>query len=86
MTNYVFIRSSCEICKAIYPDKISVNGRDYELFNVDRPKENDYLILSVIGLSSGKNIQVLEFPPGVTLTVGRNRDCDMQINDASISQ
>ena len=77
MTNYVFIRSSCEICKAVYPDKVSVNGRDYELFTIDRPKVNDYLIMSVVGLSSGKNIQVLEFVNNTTLTIGRHRDCDM---------
>ena len=40
----------------------------------------------MIGLTSGKNIQVLRFNGYESLTIGRNRNCDMQVNDASISQ
>ena len=85
--NHIFVTNSCEICKAIYPDKVIHDGREFELFTVSRPEEKDvdYLILSVIGLASGKNIQVLFFEHSNQVTIGRNSSCDMQVNDASIS-
>ena len=77
--------SSCELCNTKYPDQVNLNGVKYEIFKVDRPKDMPYMILEVLGMPDGKNLKVLGVPRDRLLVLGRSDDCDLEINDQSIS-
>ena len=77
--------STCELCKSKYPDQININGTKYEIFKVDRPRESPYMILEVLGMPDGKNLKVLAVPRDRVIVLGRSEECDLEINDQSIS-
>lgn len=83
--NYIFKVSACEICSAIYPDQVVINGQKYDLYEMERPKFDPYLIMEVVGMPVGKNIKLIKVMRDLTISLGRSEDCDVRINDASIS-
>lgn len=84
-TTTIYKTSSCELCKAKYPDQISIHGQKYEIFEIKRPKDVPYLILEVLGMPEGKNIKVIGVHPGQVIVMGRGEGCELIINDQSIS-
>ena len=80
-TTTIYKVSSCELCKARYPDQINLNGESYEIFKVNRPKDLSYLILEVLGMPDGKNLKVIGVPKDRVVLLGRNDRCDLIIND-----
>jgi len=60
--NYIYKVSKCELCQTAYPDQVLLDGRKYEIYEIDRPKDNHYLVMEVLGMPSGKNLQVLKIP------------------------
>ena len=41
--------------------------------------------MEVIGMPSGKNMKLIKIQDEFTVTLGRSEDCDVRINDSSIS-
>ena len=77
--------SSCELCKAKYPDQININDEKYEIFEIERPKDLPYLVLEVLGMPEAKNIKVIGVQRDRVVTLGRSETSDLMINDQSIS-
>ena len=83
--NYIYKTNSCEICSAIYPDKIIIDGYKYDLFDIELPQTEPYILMEVIGMPIGKNIKVIKVREDFTLSIGRDEESDVRINDSSVS-
>ena len=80
-TTTIYKVSSCELCKARYPDQVNLNGEKYEIFYVERPRDIPYLILEVLGMPEGKNIKIIGVPRDRVIVLGRSEKSDLIIND-----
>ena len=54
--------AKCELCMTNYPDQIEYDGSMYDLFEIELPKNTHYLVMEVLGMPVGKNIQVISVP------------------------
>ena len=54
--------NKCELCQTTFPDQVLLEGRKVEIYEFERPKDNHYMVLEVMGMPTGKNIQVLTIP------------------------
>ena len=77
----------CKSCKSQYSYKFYINfeeEKEYELIDLEKPKENDYIILeSLNSFDKGKQIKLI-FVVKITdkeITIGRNDDNDITIID-----
>ena len=89
--NYYLPCLNCEICKTPFPTKFRIKGLDktFELIDIDRPTEQEYLVLESLNQmknnSNFKSIHVIKLT-GEDIIFGRNKECDIYINDISVSR
>lgn len=89
--SYNIKQFNCEICKAPYPTKIQIKGntRIYDLIDVDKPRNNDYVILETLNQikenGNIKSIHVITLN-GDKFVIGRGHECDIRVNDISVSR
>ena len=62
-----------------------IDDLKYDLFDVDVPEEEPYIQMEVIGMPIGKNIKVLKVKEDFELSIGRDEESDIRINDSSVS-
>ena len=84
--NYIFKVNACELCKAIYPDQVLIDGHKYDIYDIERPETDPYLIMEVVGMPVGKNIKLIKIGKDFNISLGRGEDSDVRVNDSSISQ
>ena len=90
MTYYI-PRFNCEICKAPYPYRFKLPGKEhiYELIDIHRPSCN-YIILESLDQikenNNNKYIHVVKIIDENDITIGRGIDADIKINDISVSR
>mmetsp|Transcript_10318 Transcript_10318/g.15784 ORF Transcript_10318/g.15784 Transcript_10318/m.15784 type:complete len:162 (+) Transcript_10318:3001-3486(+) len=60
--NYIYKKSQCEVCGMLYPDMVKVNGKLFPIFDFNKPKKSNYLIIEVLGMPAGKNFSVIKIP------------------------
>ena len=84
-TNYVFKVAKCELCQTNYPDEIELHGHQYSLFQFEVPENCHYLVIEVLGMPVGKNIQVVSIP-GNYISIGRDEESDLRVCDISVSR
>jgi len=60
---------------------VNINGEKYDIFQVKRPDQMQYLILEVLGMPQGKNLKVIGVPREKVVVIGRGEDSDLIIND-----
>ena len=89
---YYIPRFNCEICKAPYPFKFKLSGKEdkiYELIDIVRPS-NNYIILESLDQikenNNNKYIHVIEITNENDITIGRGIEADIKINDISVSR
>ena len=83
--NYIFKVNSCEICGSIFPDQVIVDEKRYDLFEIERPFIDPYILMEVVGMPNGKNMKLIKFRDEYPVSLGRSEECDVRINDSSIS-
>ncbi len=83
--NYIYRKSQCEVCGDLYPDMVEVGDQMLPIFDFQKPKSINYLLLEVMGMPQGKNFSVIKVPEDYTLEIGRS-NCEFQIPDVSISK
>ena len=49
------------------------------------PEEEPYILMEVIGMPVGKNLKVIKVKEDFTLSIGRDEECDIRINDSTVS-
>jgi len=80
---------NCEICKLAYPLKFELDGRNFSLIDICTPSEN-YMVLESLNQTKDNNnyksIHVIKFSPGDKILMGRGHDCDIRVNDISVSR
>ena len=91
VTLYRHNEFKCKSCKSQYSYKFYINfeeEKEYELINLEKPKENDYIILeSLNSFEGGQQIKLI-FVVKITnkeITIGRNKDNDISIIGPSVS-
>ena len=88
---YAIKNFNCELCKTPYPFKFKINGieKNFELINIKKPIGSDYIVLESLNQIKNncnyKYIYVVQLT-GEELIIGRKVECDITINDISVSR
>jgi pSer/pThr/pTyr-binding forkhead associated (FHA) protein len=64
---------------------ITVNGKMFPIFSFDKPKNQNYIIIEVLGMPAGKNFSVIKIPDDYILEIGRSGS-EMNVPDVSVSK
>jgi hypothetical protein len=64
---------------------IKVGETHYPIFDFNKPKNQNYLIIEVLGMPAGKNFSVIKIPDDYILEVGRS-SAELNIPDVSVSK
>lgn len=73
------------MCGSLYPDMVDVNGKLYSIFDFKKPKNQNYIIIEVLGMPVGKNFSVIKIPDNYIIEVGRSNS-ELNIPDVSVSK
>jgi hypothetical protein len=77
----------CELCKATFPTSFQVEGKKYDIVEIERP-DCSYLMMEI--LSKEKNvlrgIHVIKMEGKSNIRLGRGHDSDVRITDISVSR
>ena len=80
----------CELCKLKFPDKVSVNGKNYDLLDIDRPEDGPYMLLELISASTShhaaRSFHMVSLAEKSEIKVGRGHDTDVRVTDISVSR
>ena len=80
---------NCEICKMPYPLKFELNNQYHCLIDINIPS-GDYIILESLNQTKDncnyKSIHVVKVIKGEKILLGRGHQCDIRINDISVSR
>ena len=83
---------NCEICKTPYPFKFKIqkNEKIYELIDIERPLNTNYIILESLNQikenNNIKSIHVISLVNEEDILIGRGNMCDVRIKDISVSR
>ena len=64
---------------------INVGDKLFPIFDFEKPKNQNYIIIEVLGMPAGKNFSVIKIPDDYILEVGRS-GAEMNIPDVSVSK
>ena len=64
---------------------VEVNGKIYPIFDFEKPKTSNYIVIEVLGMPNGKNFSVIKIPDNYKLNVGRS-GAEICIPDISVSK
>lgn len=89
VSSYNIKAFNCEICKTPYPFCFKYNERNYDLIEIKRPGEKNYIILESLDQvkdnNNIKSIHVISLDND-KVTLGRGHESDVRINDISVSR
>lgn len=83
--NYIYRKSQCEVCGALYPDMVEIKGQLYPIFDFEKPTKSHYIVFEVLGMPAGKNFSVVKIPDDYQLEIGRS-NAEIQVPDVSVSK
>ena len=80
---------NCEICKMPYPLKFELNNNYHSLIDINIPS-GDYMVMESLNQTKDncnyKSIHIIKVNRGEKILLGRGHDCDIRINDISVSR
>lgn len=62
---------------------VDVKGRFYPVFDFEKPSNQDYIVIEVMGMPAGKNFSVIRVPANYILDIGRS-GAEVTIPDGSV--
>ena len=83
---------NCEICKTPYPFRFKINNEEriFELIEVERPINANYIILESLNQikenCNMKSIHIISLTNDEDILIGRGHECDVRIRDISVSR
>ena len=85
ISTYIAENFNCKNCSSQYPIEFRIpkNYSNYELLNVDKPKDSNYLILESYGYNNKKIVHLIILK-GDKITIGRSENNDLILDDPSI--
>ncbi len=86
---YFWRAFECEVCKEAYPMRVVHNGIGYDLVEVEKIAQGDFLMLENINREKGitRTLYVVTPGPGkMVYKVGRGHESDIRITDISVSR
>lgn len=77
----------CELCKSTYPFSLDIQGKDHNLFQVEK-SNLPYIVLEGIGHGKGnaKGVHLITFSKDCAVKLGRGHESDVRISDISVSR
>jgi len=87
--NYIFNNFNCKICKTPFPFSFKIKNKIFNMFDIDIPQNENYIILeSLDQIKDNNNYKSIHV---ITLNdenyiIGRGHDCDIRLNDISVSR
>lgn len=89
MLSYNFSKFECEICKAPFPKTVTIKGNILEMITIEKPAK-PYIMLETVHAKEDnkkeRNLHMIFSNEGVALKVGRGHQCEMRVNDISVSR
>lgn len=89
LTLIAFKKLTCEICKATFPEKLKFKNKIYSLIQPNN-SEKSYIMLEAIStkesVSETRYIYIIQLMEGESLSMGRNNEADIKLNDISVSR
>lgn len=89
--NYYIYMAFCKNCQKIYPLRFKLSEKSFELFDIEKPIEEDYVILESlekkIYYGYIKLVHVIKFNQNnMSVNIGRKNSCDLIVRDPSVSR
>ncbi|KRX09048.1 SMAD/FHA domain [Pseudocohnilembus persalinus] len=87
ITVYFWKKLKCELCKTPFKTELQFNDIIYSIINIPKPK-GSYLMLQLKGSDKKqeRGIFIVDLSVKDTLKIGRTHDCDIKLNDISVSR
>lgn len=64
---------------------INIDGKLFPVFDFEKPQDQNYMVIEVLGMPAGKNFSVVTIPDEYSLEIGR-AGSEMCIPDVSVSK
>ncbi len=74
----------CELCKAKLPFTVAYPGGSVDLARIEKPAEGPYIVLE--SEQTPREVHVVSLQSNGTAIIGRNHECDLRINDNTVSR
>jgi hypothetical protein len=76
----------CEICKHAFPLSLSLKGRKYDLFKLEKPGHTT-VALEMLGKDrQSRGVHLISMKPNSAVRFGRGHESDVRISDISVSR
>lgn len=92
MTTYTWKAFHCELCKCKLQDCFEINGRQYRIFEVEKPVSN-YMVVETSQINSSesdsekqKQLHIISFENTSKVRFGRGHETEVRIVDISVSR
>jgi hypothetical protein len=84
---FTFKTLECEICKMVFPEKISIKGSIFSIIDFEKP-DKDYIILDglIKETPEEKSIFIVHFKNKKEIKIGRATDANIRLSDISVSR
>lgn len=69
----------------MYPDSFSLRGKEYEIYEFEKPMYQNYIVFQMIGVKKEKNFTVLLMPDDYQIEIG-NTESELILSDISVSK
>jgi len=86
-TTHIWKNLECELCHRSLPEVFVVKGQQVPLIDLPKPESN-YIILETLAKDKGssRSFHVISSLYNNALRIGRGHDCNIRINDISVSR
>lgn len=64
---------------------VEVEGKMFPIFDFNKPKNSNFIIIEVLGMPVGKNFSVIKIPDNYIIEIGRS-NAELNIPDVSVSK
>lgn len=87
MTLYYWKRLKCELCKENYKTEFNYGENVYNIIDIPKPKTS-YVMFQIKTKDKNKErgIYVIELNKKNSIKIGRIQECDIKLNDISVSR
>eukprot|EP00828_Plagiopyla_frontata_P011288 TRINITY_DN16226_c0_g1_i2.p1 TRINITY_DN16226_c0_g1~~TRINITY_DN16226_c0_g1_i2.p1 ORF type:complete len:309 (-),score=31.13 TRINITY_DN16226_c0_g1_i2:72-998(-) len=87
ITSILWTSFNCDICKAKFPQEISVNNKIYNCISLPKPSST-YIILEILSKDTPqcRGFHIIDLANKASIVIGRGHEADLRISDISVSR